>query len=144
MNAPTRTTLGAAVLALALAHGAAVQASELATKGRTGDLTGTSISGSRWTLPVDDPTWCFGENDLGQCVLFYGSRNACENTVPCTDRSSPSRRELTAKVGTIAFDDDLTFCWGMDEVTNQCVLYLGSKKSCDHVTPCTARFKSLD
>jgi CubicO group peptidase (beta-lactamase class C family) len=33
--------------------------------------------------PIDDPTFCYGENDLGQCVLFFGSANSCNNIKPC-------------------------------------------------------------
>lgn len=92
------------------------------------------------SLPIDDPTFCFGENKLGQCVLFFGSGNSCKNITPCTNTSVPSRREVANMFGhaTLAINAN-TFCYGWNETSNQCQLYYGTKEACASLPACSVQ-----
>ena len=84
-------------------------------------------------IPIDQPTFCFGENDLGQCVPFFGSAKACENINPCSPQSSDA---VAAAIGrTVIQPRDLFFCYGLNSL-DQCTLFLGSKEACDTLEPC--------
>ena len=88
------------------------------------------------TIPLDQPTFCFGENSVGQCVLFFGSAKACENIDPCLPSSSPSRDTVAAVIGqTVVEPDGLFFCYGQNSL-GQCTLFLGSERSCENLEPC--------
>jgi hypothetical protein len=67
------------------------------------------------------PVWCFGLNDLDQCVLFLGTEATCMNVSPCS-----------AGIETMP---DLTFCFGANEF-GECVLFLGTRERCDNLNPC--------
>ena len=96
------------------------------------------------SIPVDSPTFCWGLNNLDQCVLYYGSANSCSNTTPCNN-TSYGTKEIKSAVADVAIGrGDLTFCYGADDVTGQCKLFLGTREQCDHVEPCSVGFKKLD
>lgn len=96
------------------------------------------------SIPIDDPTFCFGENSLGQCVMFYGSKKACDNVNRCTNTSVPSRGTIVRSLGDAALGvGGNTFCYGHDELTGQCTLYFGSEAACASLDPCFAQFKRL-
>ena len=103
--------------------------------------SGTGVFGP--SIPVDDPTFCFGENDLGQCVLYFGSANSCNNVNPCNNNSIDVRPLKQAINRTLFGGDDLTFCYGLDNTTDECKLFLGSEESCANVAPCQLEFKQL-
>lgn len=93
------------------------------------------------SIPIDNPTFCFGENDLGQCVLFFGSANSCNNINPCIN-SAPSTRAISSTVAKMAISqDDLTFCYGQDAVSGQCMLFAGPQSACESLEPCSVPFK---
>ena len=96
------------------------------------------------SIPVDSPTFCWGLNNLDQCVLYYGSANSCNNIAPCNNRAS-STAEIKSAIAEVAIGQkDLTFCYGKDDVTGQCTLFLGSREQCNHVEPCSVGFKQLE
>ncbi len=86
-------------------------------------------------IKVDSPTWCRGQNSLGQCVTFFGSKESCNNIEPCT-RSATERYVMPIVNG------DLHYCYGMNSL-DQCVLFLGSEKSCANVSPCIFNFEYI-
>lgn len=86
-------------------------------------------------IQVESPTWCRGQNSLGQCVTFFGSKESCNNIEPCN--KSELQRYVTPVV-----TGDLHYCYGMNSL-DQCVLFLGSKESCANVSPCTIGFEFL-
>ncbi|WP_086933039.1 hypothetical protein [Agarilytica rhodophyticola] len=86
-------------------------------------------------IKVDSPTWCRGQNSLGQCVTFFGSKDACNNVEPC-------KREAAERYITPVITGDLHYCYGMNSL-DQCVLFLGSEKSCAHVEPCIFKFEHI-
>ncbi len=95
------------------------------------------------SIPVDSPTFCWGLNNLDQCVLFYGSANSCNNVSPCNN-SSYNTGEIKSAIAEVAIgQNDLTFCYGADDVTGQCKLFLGTREQCNHVEPCSVGFKKL-
>lgn len=96
------------------------------------------------SIPIDDPTFCFGENDLGRCVLFFGSANSCNNINPCIS-SEPSTQAISRTVAKkVISQDDLTFCYGQDDVTGQCTLFAGPQSACENLEPCSVPFKRLN
>ena len=72
------------------------------------------------------PVWCFGLNELDQCVLYLGNDHTCQNLTPClgTTFGLPT--------------GELTFCLGKDDRTGQCRLFLGTESQCASVEPCRA------
>jgi hypothetical protein len=96
------------------------------------------------SIPIDDPTFCFGENNLGRCVLFFGSANSCNNINPCIS-SEPSTQAISRTVAKkVISRDDLTFCYGQDDLTGQCTLFAGPKSACESLEPCSVPFKRLN
>ncbi|MGE0823299.1 MAG: hypothetical protein AB7G75_35610 [Candidatus Binatia bacterium] len=102
---------------------------------------------SQLTLDVDDPTWCYGWDEVtNTCQLYFGSKQSCESLTQC----QPSFYELASRENdpratqSLALEtDDPTWCYGWDEDTNSCQLYLGSKQSCEHLDPCRPNFYEL-
>ena len=82
-------------------------------------------------VPQGPPVWCYGLNDLDQCVLFLGTEQSCKNINPCNTFSAAPRG------GTIPVSSDLWFCMGEDEF-GRCQLFAGSEEACKDVTPCKA------
>lgn len=79
-------------------------------------------------IKIDSPTWCMGQNKLGQCVTYFGSKKACDSVRPCTN-------DHVAQFVAPVVTGDLHYCYGMNSL-DQCVLYLGSRESCANVNPC--------
>ena len=72
--------------------------------------------------------WCFGLNDLDQCILYLGSEQSCQNLAPCS----------TASLRLPIPDSGVTLCFGRDDDTGQCKLFFGTRETCDNVEPCRA------
>ncbi len=100
----------------------------------TGLLLGLpATAGNTFGIEIDSPTFCMGQNDLGQCVTYFGSKDSCANLEPCNNA------QITRYVAPV-LKRDLHYCYGLNKF-DQCVLYLGSKQSCENVAPCTFEFQ---
>ena len=107
-------------------------------------LTVSSVSYANPSIPIVEPTYCFGENNLGQCVLYFGSASSCANINPCLNNGTLSYRRLTKAISDVVLKvDEKTFCYGINDTTKQCTLFYGSKKSCKNLRPCSLPFKTL-
>jgi hypothetical protein len=93
---------------------------------------GPVLAGPNLTVPQGPPVWCFGLNELDQCVLYLGSAETCKNLNPCSE----------ASVGFPTITG-LTFCFGADDVTGECRLFLGTREACSSLDPCRAVNGSL-
>jgi len=99
---------------------------------------GQSYAAPPW-VNQGPPVWCFGLNSLEQCVLFLGTAETCMNVDPC----------LSGAVDPTG--NNLYFCFGMDDVSGQCKLFLGG--DCTSLAPCMGgagqfprppRFRAVD
>jgi hypothetical protein len=79
------------------------------------------LSAAPFLVNQGPPVWCFGLNDLDQCVLFLGTEATCANVSPCS-------------AGLVSMPD-LNFCFGANEF-DECVLFLGTREQCDNLNPC--------
>lgn len=75
-------------------------------------------------LKFQEPVFCYGANEFGECQLLAGTAESCQNVEPCTQGKSSS----VGLQGT-------TFCYGADEF-GRCHLYLGTEEACNSLEPC--------
>jgi len=99
-------------------------------------FSAATFAGSSLSIKVDDPTFCMGQNEFGQCVTYFGDASACKNIEPCNTVQ-------TAEFAQPVLNGSLTWCYGMNDL-DQCVLFLGSRESCANVSPCIFHFQKLD
>ncbi len=91
-------------------------------------LLKTVVAGSSFGIKVDDPTFCLGKNELGQCVTYFGDAKACKSLEPCT---SWQQEKFVSPV----INRSLTWCYGMNDM-DECKLFVGTAESCANVPPC--------
>ena len=72
-----------------------------------------------------EPVFCYGADDFGECRLFAGTAESCQHLEPCN-------WEKTAQFVPL---QDPTFCYGADDF-GRCHLYLGTDKACASLEPC--------
>lgn len=94
-----------------------------------------ALAGNSFGIKVDDPTFCLGQNEFGQCVTYFGDAQACKNLEPC----SQSQQE---KFVTPVVNRSLTWCYGMNDL-DECKLFVGTEESCANVSPCRFNIELL-
>lgn len=94
-----------------------------------------AFAGSSFGIKVDDPTFCLGQNELGQCVTYFGDAEACKSLEPCSQRQHE-------KFITPVINRSLTWCYGMNDL-DECKLFVGTKESCANVSPCSFNIELL-
>ncbi len=90
----------------------------------------TASAGPVAPVPQGPPFWCYGLNDLDQCVLFLGTEQSCMNVSPCNN--------FSAAGGGTPVETEQWFCMGEDEF-GRCQLYVATRREqCETLTPCRA------
>jgi len=95
-----------------------------------------AIAAGSFGVKVDNPTFCMGKNELGQCVTYFGDAQTCQNLEPCD--STEYTRYLAPVV-----NRSLKWCYGMNHL-DECKLFVGTEEACAHVSPCRFDIELLD